>query len=418
MARLLYRLGLAAATFILAFASARADEVQHSAAESDVNVEMIKALQKKIDARDLLIQNLLDRVKRLERLEAAAAAARRARAIPAAMTSSAAPAPAARAPEAQRVAQQAPSPQAPAPQSTPPQSQPPAKAPAEPGQFEVSEEDAQRALERALVQTGASLLQPGKFEFVPSMTYQFDQTSRPSQIALTLGGDVLITQDVVRSTQVEAGTLLRVGLPLGFQAEVGVPYEYKRVSTASRAQGAGFADQTTDEVGFGDPTLTLTKQLLLERGGLPGLFLSGTWDTNYGQTVNGVALGSGFNEFRASVTAVKRQDPLVFTAGLTYQTALKNRNIQPGDQYTPALGMLFAVSPETSLRFAQQVSFVRGAQLNGSVVPGSDQVSATFTFGLLSILARGLTLDLSANIGETPDAPDFSVRLAFPIRLN
>ncbi len=294
----------------------------------------------------------------------------------------------------------------------------PAQAPAAPGQFEVSEEDAQRALERALVQTGASLLQPGKFELVPSLTYQFDQTARPSQLALTLAGNVLVTEDVVRATQVEASTLLRMGLPLGFQAEITLPYEYKRRSTASRVQGSGLSDQTSQEVGLGDPTLTFTKQLLYEHEGLPGLFLSGSWDSDFGQTRNGVALGTGFNEFRLGMTAVKRQDPLVFTAGFTWQTALESGNVVPGDQYTPAVGMLFAVSPETSLRFAQQVSFIRGASLNGTAVPGSDQTQAVFTFGLLSILARGLTLDLSTSIGETKDAPDLSVRLAFPIRLN
>ncbi len=414
MADISQRLGLSAAALVVVAgavgpAPARAADVRAPAAEYDVNREMIEALQKKIDERDQLILQILGRVQDLERREAEAAAAGGGRAVPAAMNSPR-PSSAGHVPPRPRMAQQT---QAPQPQ---PQAAPAPRA--EPGQFEVSEEDAQRALERALVQTGASLLQPGQLEFVPSVTYQFDQVSRPSQIALTQTGTVLVTEDVVRSDQVEAGTLWRIGLPFGFQAEVGLPYEYKRRSTTSRVLGAGLSDRASDEVGFGDPTLTLTKQLLQEHEDLPGLFLSGTWDSNYGQRRNGTALGSGFDEFRVSLTAVKRQDPLVFTAGMTYQTALESRNIQLGDQYTPAVGMLFAVSPKTSLRFAQQVAFTRGAQLDGVTVPGSDQLSGVFTFGVLSILARGLTLDLSANIGETPDAPEFSFRLAFPIRLN
>jgi hypothetical protein len=168
----------------------------------------------------------------------------------------------------------------------------------------------------------------------------------------------------------------------------------------------------------GDPTFSLTKQVLNEGEWRPGLFLNATWDSNFGQTHKGIPLGSGFNEFRAGLTAVKRQDPLVFTAGFTYQTTMEHNNVEPGDQYIPAVGVLLALSPETSLRFAQQVGFIRQGSINGVPVPGSEQTSGIFTVGLLSILARGVVLDLSASVGETPDAPDLNLRLAFPVRLN
>jgi hypothetical protein len=80
--------------------------------------------------------------------------------------------------------------------------------------------------------------------------------------------------------------------------------------------------------------------------------------------------------------------------------------------------MLFAVSPETSLRVAQQLTFVRKANVSDKPVPGSEQTYGIFTFGALSILGRGLVVDFTANVGETRDAPDLLVRLAFPIRLN
>ncbi len=73
------------------------------------------------------------------------------------------------------------------PPSTPPRNAPPAASspPAGPGQFEVSPEAAERALERALVQTGASLLPPWTVEVVPSLTYQYREVSRPGTIALS-----------------------------------------------------------------------------------------------------------------------------------------------------------------------------------------------------------------------------------------
>jgi hypothetical protein len=202
------------------------------------------------------------------------------------------------------------------------------------------------------------------------------------------------------------------------QAEIGLPYDYKHFSTASRVLGSNLSERTISANGYGDPIFTLTKQVFSEGEWRPGVFLNGTWDSDFGQTKNGISLGSGFNEFRVGTTAVKRQDPLVFTAGFTYQTALENNGVTPGDQYIPSVGMLFAVSPETSLRFAQQIGFIQPIKVGGIAVQGSDQTQGIFTVGLLSILARGVVLDFSASIGETPDAPDLSFRLAFPIRLN
>ncbi len=133
---------------------------------------------------------------------------------------------------------------------------------------------------------------------------------------------------------------------------------------------------------------------------------------------SGIPLGQGFHQFQIGATAVKRQDPLVFTAGLTYLKALENNNITPGDQLIPNAAVNLAVSPETSLRFSQQVTFGNKAKLNGQYVPGSQQVSGVFVFDLLSILAPGFVVDFTAALGETRDAPDLTLRLGFPIRLN
>jgi hypothetical protein len=371
----------------------------------------IRELRKRLDERDALIRDLLRRVGRLESQSAAHAPPNMspANAGPSKAAKGSSPAGAS---DSRQSAPQNP------PQPPPQQTSAPAAAKTEPGEFAVSEEAAQRALERALVETGNLVLQPGKLEFVPSIAYQFRQASLPGQIALTTGGSVLVTESVIRSTQLEAGTLLRVGSPWDSQVEIGVPYEYKRLSNTSRVLGSGLSDQATTSVGFGDPTLTLIKQVTREREWWPGIFASGAWDSNFGETRKRIPLGTGFTEFRAGVTAIKRQDPLVFTAGLTYQTALKNNNVAPGDQYSPAVGMLFAVSPETSLRVAQQLTFVRKANVGDKPVPGSEQTYGIFTFGALSILGRGLVVDFTANVGETRDAPDLLVRLAFPIRLN
>ena len=388
------------------------------------NAATIKDLQRRLDQRDAVIRNLLQRVQRLEREQAARTSAR---IVPAAIG------PPARIPartgvrrvatESVRtagpsVAQNTDQPQTRSPDPPREKSTENAAPKPAPGTFEVSEEAAQRALERALVQSGASLLEPGKLEFIPSVTYQLQEKARPSQVALASDGTVLITENVNRTTQIESRALLRAGLPWDLQLEGSVPYNYKRFSNTTRVLGSGLGENDTDLVGFGDPSITVTKQINREGAVWPGLFVSGTWDSDFGQIKQNVPMGTGFNEFSAGITAVKRQDPLVFTTGFAYRTALENNDVQPGDQYTASVGVLLAASPQTSLRFTQQASFTSETSFRGRFVPGSDQTSALFSFGLVSILGRGLVMDFNASIGETPDAPDLAIRLAFPIRLN
>lgn len=376
---------------------------------------LINKLQREIVQRDALIRNLLHRVERLERHDGLPAANRPAAANAGqpSVASGVAPAntAAANVPE-----QAAPNPPAAAPETAAapaPQSAAPA-----PGQFTVSPEAAEHALERALIQSGALLLQPGKFQLVPSVTYQFEQATQPDKLALTTSGSVLVTQDLLRAEAVQAEALLRAGLPWDSQVEIGIPYAYKSKSTTTQVLGSDLSEQVTDAVGLADPTITLAKQIAKEGEWLPNVLLSGTWNADVGQVDKGLPLGMGFNEFRAGVLASKRQDPLVFTAGFTYQASLERHGITPGDQFIPALGMLFAVSPETSLQFNQTAAFIENTQLHGVGVPGSSQLQATFTAGVLSILAPGVVVQFLAAIGETPDAPALTLELAFPINLN
>ncbi len=301
------------------------------------------------------------------------------------------------------------------PQST---QQTPAESTDQPGTFSVSPEAAQHALEIALVQSGAGLLSPWKVEVVPSFVYQYNSVSVPGQLAVSTTGNLLVTGNVIRQNTLQANGLVRVGLPWDFQAEFSVPYGYKSLTNTSRVLTTGLLQQGKNAVGFGDPTFTLTKQLMTESEWLPNLFVSGTYESDLGQFSRGLALGAGFNEFRVGLLATKRQDPLVFTAGFTYQRTLEHLGVTAGDQFIPSVGLLFAVSPETSLQLSQQVAFADPIKRFGQKIPGSDQVQGIFSVGLLSILRPGLVVNLTASIGETPDAPNLTFQFAVPIRLN
>jgi hypothetical protein len=375
------------------------------------NAARVRELERRIDERDALIRDLQQRVEKLEHQQSA-------------VTAAAAPA---TAQEPQRQAQAAPSaPVAPpakasapavaqASPAAPPGAQPPR---AGPGQFEVSEEAAQRALERALVQSGAALLPRGKFELVPSVVYQYQRTSTPGQIAITTEGQFLISENVARSTQVQAEALLRMGLPWDMQLEVGVPYDYRDSTLVSRVNGVGLSATGPSVHGFGDPAVTLIKQIFSESDYRPGLFANIGFNPNVGQVKQNLPLGKGFNQFNVGFTTVKRQDPLVFTGGFNYIHSGENNGIRPGDQYITSFGFLMAVSPQTSLQFAQQLTFYGKDSFNSRALPGSNRTAGIFTAGVVSVLGRNRVISFSVGIGETEDSPNIVVQVAMPIRLN
>jgi hypothetical protein len=140
------------------------------------------------------------------------------------------------------------------------------------------------------------------------------------------------------------------------------------------------------------------------------------WNTDTGETDNGIFLGSGFHEISGSVTAVKTQDPLVFVGSAFYLTSFEKGGVDPGDQIGFSLGSLLATSPETSLRFFINQSFANEVEVDGQAIPGSDAVFATFTIGVSSIMGPRVLLDLTAGIGLTDEASDYFVDVSLPIR--
>lgn len=301
-------------------------------------------------------------------------------------------------------------------QATPAPAAAQAAAPAQQGQFEVSADAAQHALERALVQTGAMLLRPGEMEIVPSVMYQVTQTAQPDQLVLTPTGSVLVAQDQLRNSLVQSQVLTRFGLPWEMQLEVATSYDFASTSVTSQVVGSNLASRTVTGSGLGDSSISLIKQVTHEGEWLPSVFLSGT--ANLGQQDNGLLLGTGFDWFKGSVVAVKRQDPLVFTAGLSYQANLSSHGVLPGDQIVPSVGMIFALSPQTSIQAIQQIAFVNDTKFHGVTVPGSSQIEGIFQAGILSILAPGVVVNLTAAVAETPSAPDLTVQLSLPLRFD
>jgi hypothetical protein len=202
--------------------------------------------------------------------------------------------------------------------------------------------------------------------------------------------------------------------------ELDLPYRYVDQSETTPV-GVGqrrFEDGSGQ--GLGDLSVGLAKTLLRENGGWwPDLVARVTWDTDTGNTTdNDVAIGGGFHELRGSLSAIKRQDPLAFVGGVSYETTLEDDNVKPGDELGFNIGTVLAASPETSLRLALGQRFIDEARVDGERINGSDRVVGTATFGASVVLGRGVLLDVAADIGLTDDAPDYAARASLPIRFN
>lgn len=284
----------------------------------------------------------------------------------------------------------------------------------EPGRVVVDEEEAERALERSLVVTGALLLPPGRIEVAPSVTYLRDEGD--ATIVLPEGIVADLDQNI---DEVIADLNLRMGLPFGTQLELGLPYRWRQVESVTRIDFSPVEASSDSASGIGDLRVGFAAGLLRERAWRPDLIARLTWISATGSTRDEeVPLGSGFHQLRGSLTAVKRQDPLVFVGSLAYEHVFEDDDVRPGDSISPAATAFLAVSPETSLRFGVAQEFQRKTEVNGQRIDGSDRTAAVLELGASSLLGRGVLLDVTAGIGITEDAPDFVFGVSLPIQFS
>ncbi|MBK8906726.1 MAG: hypothetical protein IPM60_02110 [Rhodospirillales bacterium] len=291
--------------------------------------------------------------------------------------------------------------------------------PAAPGQVEIVDEDEiERALERTLVSAGVLLLPAGTAEIQPTISYAHSARRNGTLVNIN-GGTMAVAADEVRRNEVVAEFSFRLGLPLDAQLELGLPVSYVDQSTVVSLAGTPLGEFSDSALAVGDVGVALAKTLLRESGWRPDVVGRIAWNSNSGQkSRNRVLLGSGFHEVSGSLSFLKRQDPLAFVADVGYETSLESNGYDPGDQFTMSVGAVLAASPETSLRFVFDQSFVSDVRLNGVALTGSDGVVAMLTVGASSVLGDGVLLDLSAGMGLTADSPDYFIRAALPVRLD
>jgi hypothetical protein len=287
-----------------------------------------------------------------------------------------------------------------------------APTPAESEQAGAADEGA-RALERALVREGAFVLPNRVFEIEPRFQYTFRNTQGLNTVLIN-GVPQAVQQDV-RRDDFETSIALRAGLPASMQLDVRLPYVWISQNTAT----ASTVSQTEDTSGWGDVEVNLSKQLAAGRRA--GLLGSLFWKSASGHEELGrLSPGSGFHQIQVAVNAVLREDPLVFFLSPSYSWVLKREKngveVDPGDSGGVKAGALLAASPETSLRAAFELSRAGRTRIAGQGVPGSDTTLGSLEVGFSKVLTRRTLLDVALAVGLTPDAPDFRLRFAIPVR--
>ncbi len=286
-----------------------------------------------------------------------------------------------------------------------------------PGTVVVEEGAAERALERSLTREGALLLPSGVLEVEPGFTYARREDAAPRFI--TSGGALSAGETIRNANSLTADLALRLGLPWDSQLEIGFPYRWHQIKSVTSVGFIPTDSSSQSASGSGDVRVGLAKTLLREGLWRPDLVGRIVWDTNTGKKLdNGVSLGGGFHEVRGSLTAIKRQDPVAFVGGLSYQHAFASEHVRPGRTISANFGSFIALSPETSLQILLSVAHQKETEFFGRSIAGSDKTIGTLVVGGSTLLARGTLLNLSVGIGLTRDADPFSITLSLPFRFD
>lgn len=276
-----------------------------------------------------------------------------------------------------------------------------------PGSVVVEEGAAERALERSLTLVGALLLPAGVLEIEPGLSYSRKENSAPG---FEIVGIQTFPSKIELNASIVTTTLsLRLGLPWDSQLELGVPYRQRNSESITSINFVPVSEMKESDTELGDLSIGWAKTLFRESISRPDLVGRFTWDTDTGE-------GDGFNELRGSLTAIKRQDPVTFIGGLSYQYSFDSRQTKPGSAIALNFGSLIALSPETSMRFFVSTLNQRKTEISGSKIVGSDRSIASFVIGGSIVMMPGTLLNLSVGVGLTEDADDFSITLSMPIR--
>jgi hypothetical protein len=286
-----------------------------------------------------------------------------------------------------------------------------------PRDFDVEELRAERALERGLVERGARLLAPGQIELVPRVRLSHDEGMFP--VALMDDGGTRIGEIERTFDLYERRADVRLGLPLGLQLEVGVPYLSIDQQMKTGINGAVQSAVDQSGSGEGDATLGLAKAFGADGSQGPTVIGRLVWLTGSGDERDGaVLLGGGHSGLNAQATAYWRRDPVVFLMSGGYTYFEEKDSLQRGDSFSLSLGLGLAISPEAALLFSLDQARTSKFSRAGVALPGTERLSSSLGLSAQTLLGRKFSLGVDADVGLTDDAADYRFGVSFSSRFS
>jgi hypothetical protein len=265
------------------------------------------------------------------------------------------------------------------------------------------------------VQKGGLVVPPWGIELVPELSFSHADGAAPAAAApeaATFGA---------RTEVLTGGVTLRVGLPLNVQVEAEAPFVLSRLTP-----GGDGSDPPAEGAGLGDVRLGVTWHALRGRSGIPDVLVGGFWKSRSGESAFDdpsirVPLGTGIEQFGATLALVKAVDPMVLLATGTWAVSARRwiptGSLEAGDTFGASAGAVLAVSPETSLSFALEAQHARPLRLDGATIYRSDRTSAVFRVGVATMASRRGFFTVNLGMGLTSDVPQFEIAIATPIQL-
>lgn len=291
-----------------------------------------------------------------------------------------------------------------------------------PGLFDVDEDAATRALERSLIQLDALLLGKGKAELGFDVGYSFNASSTPVLIELiendTGGESTAVATTVNESRDYSLIADFRFGLPGDTQLDVSIPLEVSTQTAATSFVGGLLGRASSTESGVGDISLSLLKTVSHEKGRRPDVIARLTYNSDSLSGDENTSIGSGAQELTVGLSATKRQDPLVFTYGLSHTISIEDDGFKAGPVTQLSLGTVLAASPYTSLRLAFDQIIVSDSEFDGQSIEGSGANIGALTFGVSSVISQFTFLSAGIRFSLTDVGTDYSLTMGFSRRFD
>jgi hypothetical protein len=265
-------------------------------------------------------------------------------------------------------------------------------------------------------------------------------------------GNINIGQ--TKSHQVMADLDTRYGLTDRMSVDVDVPYVYRHSNFIVGGAGgasSSLSDASANSHKLGDVNFGLYYQLVKESADWPDIVASlrvkaPTGTSPFGIKVvqvdpNNTSLvaptklptGTGFWNVTGGLSVLKTYDPVVLfgSVSYTYNVARSFSDISSvsgqtepakvklGDivQWGAGVALAFSEKDSASISYTMAIEPQSKTQAPGQPwqkVPGSETIASTLNFGLNHVVNKHLTMNGSASIGLTPDAPNFVVGVRFP----